>query len=297
MESIRQEHTVNVANTPRLRRVWLIPASAVIAVVGIPSLLDDHPVVGRDTPALIQEVLANPLVNAIPALLPVAKLLLVVMAALPVVGVRHAPRLLVGYYAAVLVVVGVFQNAADLGSRGFAFLTGNAIAQLALAVCCLISLPTVRAECTPLRTGRVWVIPLAVLAAAFPYAVDGGRVVPSVEGMLTNAAGVTYCMVTAVVGAAILLRPDAYPGWLRVAVAALGTVFGLLNAVTWFLLAPQSWWMGVLHLPLLICSTFLLATSWTEAGGRAHLVQDTPHHVTRSARPHRPTEEGGHVAR
>lgn len=138
----------------------------------------------------------------------------------------------------------------------------------------MISLPTVRAECTPLRTGRVWVIPLAVLAAAFPYAVDGGRVVPSVEGVLTNAAGVTYCMVTAVVGAAILLRADAYPGWLRFAVAALGTIFGLLNAVTWFLLAPESWWMGVLHLPLLICSIFLLATSWTEADGRAHPFQD-----------------------
>jgi len=156
----------NVANTPRRRRAWLIPAGAVIAVVGIPSLLDGHPVFGQDTPALIQEVLANPLVNAIPALLPVPKLLLVVMAALAMVGVRHAPRLLLGYNAAVLVVVGVFQNAADLGGRGFAFLTGNAIAQLALAVCCLISLPTVRAECTPLRTGRVWVIPLAVLAAA-----------------------------------------------------------------------------------------------------------------------------------
>lgn len=81
--------------------------------MGIPALLNGHPVFGQDTPALIQEVLANPLVNKIPALLPLAKLLLVVVAALAVVGLRHSARLLVIYYAAVLVVLGVFQNAAD----------------------------------------------------------------------------------------------------------------------------------------------------------------------------------------
>lgn len=254
-----------VSTRSRRRPVWLIPGLALVAVMGVPAVLDGRAVVGQDTPALIREVLANPLVCAIPALLPAAKLLMVVVAALAVLGVPHAAHLLVAYYAAVLVIVGVFQNTADLGGRGFAFLAGNAVAQFALAAACLVSLRSMRAETVPLRAGRAWVLPLGLLAAVFPYATAGGHAVPGLDGALTNGAGVTYCMVTAVVAAAMFLRPDAFPAWLRVAVGTLGALFGVLNAVTWFVLAPQSWWMGVLHLPLLLCSTVLLATSWTDA--------------------------------
>jgi len=267
---------MSVAIRRRPRRIWLIPATALIAVMGIPALVNGRPLLGQDTPALIQQVLANPLTDKIPALLPLAKLLLVVVATLTVLGLRHSARLLVTYYAAVLVVLGVFQNAADLGPRGLAFLTGNAVAQLALAVCCLISLRSVKAQAVPLRSQRMWVLPLAGLAAAFPYSTADGHVVPSLDGMLTNDAGVTYCMVTAVVAAAMFLRPDAFPAWLRVAVATLGTLFGALNAVTWFVLAPQSWWMGVLHLPLLACSAFLLATSWPDARSPAPRFGEVP---------------------
>jgi len=267
---------VTVPTRSRRRPVWLIPVLALVAVMGVPSLLDGRPVSGQDTSALIQEVLANSLAYSIPALLPLAKLLLVVVAALAVLGNRHSPRLLVAYYAAVLVIVGVFQNAADLGARGFAFLAGNAVAQLALAGACLVSLRSVTAEAAPLRTGRGWVLLLALLAAAFPYATAGGHVVPGLDGALNNGAGVTYCMVAAVVAAAMFLRPDAFPGWLRVAVGTLGTLFGLLNVLTWFVLAPQSWWMGVLHLPLLLCSAVLLATSWTDTRISAPQHEDAP---------------------
>ncbi|MCC6338308.1 MAG: hypothetical protein IT380_30475 [Myxococcales bacterium] len=253
------------------RLVWLLPAGALLVVMGFPALLDWRPVFGPDTPALIQQVLQHPLAYAIPALLPLAKLVMVVVAVLAAVGVRHSARLLVGYYAVVLLIVGVLQNAADLGGTGFAFLTGNALAQLVLAVGCLAALRSLTAEARPLRNKRTWVLPLALLAAAFPYATAGGNAVAGLDGALTNGAGVTYCMVTAVVAAVMFLRPDSYPGWLRVAVGSLGGVFGLLNVVVWFVLSPGSWWMGVLHLPLLICSVALLATSWTEARNPARL--------------------------
>ena len=60
------------------------------------------------------------------------------------------------------------------------------------------------------------------------------------------------------------------------AAAILGTLFGALNAVTGLVLAPQSWWMGVLHLPLLACSALLVATSWTDARSPAPRCEDVP---------------------
>lgn len=253
------------SSRPRSRPIWLIPAVALVAVLGVPPLLAGRPVFGPDTPTLIRDVLVSPLSYAIPELLPLAKLVMVVVAVLAVVGIRHSARILVAYYAAVLVLVAMFQNAADLDGRGFAFLAGNAVAQLALAAACLVALRSTTAQPGPLRTGRTWALPLAFLAASFPYTTVDQNAVPGIDGVFTNGAGVTYCMVAAVVAAAMFVRPDAYPGWLRVLIGTVGVLFGLLNAVTWFVLAPQSWWMGVLHLPLLVCSAVLLATSWAEA--------------------------------
>jgi hypothetical protein len=39
-------------------------------------------------------------------------------------------------------------------------------------------------------------------------------------------------------------------------VSYVGLLFGLLNMVTWFGVQNQNWWMGVLHLPLLIFSGY-----------------------------------------
>ena len=34
----------------------------------------------------------------------------------------------------------------------------------------------------------------------------------------------------------------------------IGIYYGILNQITWFVLNPVYWWMGILHLPLLINS-------------------------------------------
>lgn len=246
------------------RPVWLFPVLAVALVMTIPPVVGGQIVSGADATSLIQQVLAAPLAYSRPALLPFAKLLLVLVGAAAVVGTPFSPRILVAYYAAVLVVTGLFQNMAYLDGS-LAILTGNLVTQLALAAACLVALrPTAKAPAT-LRPGRLWVVPLQALAAAFPYGTVDGHVVPGLSGALTNGAGVTFCMVTAVVAGAMFVRPDAYPAWLRVAVGSTGTLYGLLNMLTWFVLSPVSWWMGVLHLPLLICSLALTMSSWAAA--------------------------------
>ncbi|MBK8447317.1 MAG: hypothetical protein IPL41_11730 [Micropruina sp.] len=103
-------------------------------------------------------------------------------------------------------------------------------------------------------------------AIAFPYTIDpAGNAVPGWAGMFLNGAGVTYCMITPVVVGVMVLRPGDYPVRARWLAAYVGLLFGLVNAATWFGLRPASWWMGVLHLPLLIISGFAL---WTMRPGR-----------------------------
>lgn len=260
--------TAALVTVPKRRPVWIVPVGAVLVVFGLPSFVAGHLSSGQQAMQLVQQVLSAPLAYSIPALLPVAKLLLVAMPGLVIAGVRRSPQVLVGYYAVALVVVGLLQNAAQLPA-GLAFLTGNAIAQLGLAVLCVVAFRSVSVEAGTLRTGRLWVAPLMLLAVAFPYAAQSGHVVPSLDGALTGGAGMTFCMITAVVAGTMFVRPDGFPGWLRFAVGSTGILYGLLNLLTWFVLTPASWWMGVLHVPLFTCSTALAVTSWRDARRRS----------------------------
>lgn len=94
-----------------------------------------------------------------------------------------------------------------------------------------------------------------------PYSVQNGIVTPSINSILTNEAGVTYCMITPVIiGIFILFDKNIYKPTLHI-ISYLGLIFGLLNLMTWFGFNTQNWWMGILHLPLLILSIYGLIES------------------------------------
>lgn len=67
-------------------------------------------------------------------------------------------------------------------------------------------------------------------------------------------AGVTYCFLTPVFLAIQLVFKGGVDRGTLSFISFAGLGFGLFNMVTWFLLMPASWWMGVLHLPLVILS-------------------------------------------
>jgi len=74
-------------------------------------------------------------------------------------------------------------------------------------------------------------------------------------------AGLTYCMITPVALSVLLLYyPDVNRVTLRVT-AFVGLYFGIMNMLTWFVLNTEFWWMGVLHLPLLMNSIIGLICS------------------------------------
>ncbi len=247
-------------------RRWILYASLVLVMFGMPSLVGGRPVSGVDIPQLVRAVLMAPLSESVPILLPVAKLVLAVVTVIGILGLRQANRWVLGYYAVILVAVAVFQNSADLPGRGWAVLLGNLFAQLTVAGFCVHGAWRASSmEASPLRTGRLWVLAPMLLAWWFPFGIDaaGNAVAGGWDRVLGNGAGVAYCMITPLIMGVMLLRPSSYPALTRSVTSFLGVVFGLLNVVMWTVLSPGSWWMAVLHVPLLLLSGMVLITSRT----------------------------------
>jgi len=90
--------------------------------------------------------------------------------------------------------------------------------------------------------------------------------------LLTNESGLTYCMMTPVILAVMTLyHPTVNPAVLRVT-SFVGMLFGAVNMLVWFVVMPSAWWMGVLHIPLLMISIYAFVlgfrTSKPETGRR-----------------------------
>lgn len=242
---------------------WVLPLAILLVMFGLPSVQGGAVVDSRRIPELIQSVLMQPWSESVPALLPLAKLALLAAASLGCLGIGPYPRVVLGYYAAIVAVLAIFQNTATLPG-GIAVLVGNVAAQLCVAVVCVLGLRHTTTA-APLRRERLWLLPLMFWAWLCPFVADAGVIVPGGwTDLLRNGAGVTYCMVTPVIAGTIALRSGAYGRTTRAIVGWLGTIFGLLNMITWFVLDPESWWMGVLHVPLMIIAACLMISSWRE---------------------------------
>jgi len=212
------------------------------------------------TSDVIASVLGHPWIISVPVLLPLAKLVLLSAVILPFLLNSISGRVVMIYYGVMLIPVGIFQNIAITENYGFVWLIGNTVVQCCVAAYCLYTafhhLTGIRREKIDKR--RLWIIIPMLIAFLMPYIADGQGIIRPAFPMsvLWNESGVTYCMITPVVIGMLLLFPqNAYKPALSV-ISYIGLLFGLLNMMTWFALNSESWWMGVLHLPLLILSIY-----------------------------------------
>lgn len=263
----------------RLRRTgWVLPLALLLITFGAPSMRGGAVVGSEQVTELIQSVLMQPWSESVPILMPVAKLALLGVAVIGVTGKGPYAKVVLGYYAAILAVMAVFQNTATLPD-GVAIIVGNLLAQLVVVAVCLLGLRHT-SDTASLRRDRLWVLPLMLWAWLYPFALQGPTVVPGGwTEVLVNGAGVTYCMVTPVIAGTMALRPAAYSRTTRAIVGWLGLIFGLLNLLTWFVVKPASWWMGVVHVPLLVITAVLTITSWREprAGSGVEATERNAH--------------------
>lgn len=248
------------ASKPVSSRIWF--RLLLLAFFVVPVIVELRPAPDQ-TPAVIGEVLQDPYSVAVPWLLPVAKLALLIAVLLPFLGVRQSGRILLAYYTGILLLVAFFQNMGDTESFGFAWLIGNTIVQLVVAAWCLTDVigERTRIHRSTLRRNRLWLLLPMTLAFMMPYGVAEERITPAIGSVLWNDAGVTYCMITPVVLGVLLLFPDGVDHRTLSVASFVGLLFGLINMGVWFVLNPADWWMGVLHLPLVIIAALGLRES------------------------------------
>lgn len=221
----------------------------------------------RNTPQLVIEVLSHPAAYAVPALFPLFKLapaaLIVLLWVLdPRVDRKVYTRIFYGYAAANLLIIAVFQNIARTPNYGLAVLVGNVVIYglIGLLWAWEAAKGTHPLFFNPRPRWRYWVVPLALLAFWFPVNTAGATPTPDFSpfGLVMNEAGFTFCMMLPVyLGALTMAVPNVNPTLLRVT-AFVGLVTGLLNVFEFFANASYGWWMGIVHLPLLLISAYAL---------------------------------------
>ncbi len=151
-----------------------MPVALLVIVFAVPSLRGGSIVATEEITELIRDVLMDPWVESVQVLLPVAKLALLAVAIIGVVGIGPYPKIVLAYYASILVVVAIFQNTATL-SGGIAVILGNVLTQLIVAAVCIAGLQ--RTDVAPLRRARLWLVPLMLWAWLYPFGLSGDTVV------------------------------------------------------------------------------------------------------------------------
>ncbi len=221
----------------------------------------------QQTIDLVGLVLSAPLIYAFPVLMPIAKIIPVIL----IVGVLaygNKMRRAFNIYVTVLYLALAFlQTTAVTNTYGLVVLVGNLSLVLTVALMWVWEDVAERNDFGT-RTNplwRWWVALLAVVALLAP--VDASTMSPDFNPvrLLTNEAGLTFCMMTPVVLAVLtLFYPTVNLAALRVTSFA-GMLLGVVNMIVSFGVESWGWWMGVLHIPLAVIAVYAFVLAHARA--------------------------------
>jgi hypothetical protein len=225
----------------------------------------------RQSIDLIGQVLSDPLIYVFPILMPISKIVTIIL----IIGVlffgnkfRRAFNI---YVALLYLAIALFQTTAITDNYGMVIISGNMALVLVVAIIWGWEVVAERNDFSPRERPlwKWWVVPLAVISFLAP--VDAITMSPdfSPARLLMNEAGLTFCMMTPVVLAVLMMfHPAVNPAVLRVTSFA-GVLLGLVNMIVWFVLETWGWWMGVLHIPLVVISIYAFLFALVKPTGRS----------------------------
>lgn len=250
-----------------MRRWWFY--LAILFLFFLP-LYVEQPYDPRDTAKIIAAALPRALIYSYPALFPLFKILpLLTLAGLAVFG-RRAGRFFAAYAGLNLLLIAVFQSAARTADYGLVIMVGNMAVYLFVSLLWLWEAAIGRNDFSPAR--RPFWRCLAAIPALFAFWFPMREQTPLPDFspllLLTNEVGLTGCMMIPVYLAVLIwIHPKVNGPVMRVTAYA-GLLTGIMNMLQWFVFQPGGWWLGVLHLPLLLLSTcaLFLATCTSGAG-------------------------------
>ncbi len=182
-----------------------------------------------------------------------------------------AGRALAGYMGVNYLVIAAIQPHAITEKYGFALQTGamvgTALLGIAWQVVALKNSLTISLVNVP--RWRYVLLPLALLVFWSPVKADGELVSPNFNPLLllnSGDYGLTYCFVTPVFLFLLILFSTNHSSFVFRITAFNALLYGLFNLMHWF--NPNTVWMGVMHLPLLIISIVALFLPYTERACR-----------------------------
>jgi hypothetical protein len=248
------------------RKWWLYPLLLLLFFIPTYASRSYDP---RQSVDLIGQVLSAPLIYAFPVLMPIAKIVTVALFVGVLVYGNKMRRPFNIYVAVLYLALALFQTAAVTDTYGLVVISGNMALVLVVALVWAWEVVAERNDFEPRKRPlwRWWVAPLAVLALLAP--VDASTMSPdfSPVRLLTNEAGLTFCMMTPVVLAVLTLYcPTVNSTVLRISSFA-GILLGAVNMIVWFVLESWGWWMGVLHIPLVVISVYAFVLGHVKVGG------------------------------
>ncbi len=238
---------------------WVYPLLyALLVIIFFLPPYAETPYAPQDTSNVIRELLvatSNP--EPYTAFAPLFHLATIALIALIARRPTHAGRVLAAYMGVNYLIIGWVQGQGVTETYGYVVQIGNVVACALLGVIWLIVAFQNRLNISfdHLDWRHYALAPLALLAFWSPAVVNNGVVYPDFNPMLLLASpayGLSYCLTTPVfLWLLIVALPDAPPLAYRIT-AFNALPYGLINMTSFF--DPATWWMGVLHIPLLALS-------------------------------------------
>lgn len=241
-----------------IKKWWFYVALLILSFIPSITQITTSP---EQISSVIKEVLQNSLIYKIEFLFPIAKIALIILLLGPFIWKNVFRRIFPILISLILIFVLLFQNISLETQFGYAILLGNILIQLVVVFFWIYEVKVQKNDFSKLHITWWKIVCLLLGFVAFWMPAKNGLMHFSVSDILLNEAGLAYCMITPVILAILLLYfPNINIATLRIT-AFVGLYFGIMNMITWFVLSTEYWWMGVLHLPLLIisCIGFILS--------------------------------------
>uniref|UniRef100_A0A7V0Z808 Uncharacterized protein n=1 Tax=candidate division WOR-3 bacterium TaxID=2052148 RepID=A0A7V0Z808_UNCW3 len=205
---------------------------------------------------VIREIFSNGIVFNCTALYPIFKIAPIILVIF-ILFLRNKVAPLFSVYVAITYVLFAFlQNIAVTEKYGLGIVTRNLVMFLIVATFWFWEALAKKNDFIPQKQPlwKYWVVPLAFLAFWFPLNPD--TLTPDFTPiyLLTNVAGLAFCMMTPVYLAILTLYHPRINLSTLMITRLVGIIIGFYNMLNF--INPERWWLVTLHIPLLIISIY-----------------------------------------
>jgi len=217
-----------------------------------------------ETGKFIGEVLSHSLVYNLSSLNLIFKILPLVLVIGIILFRNRVTRIFNIYVVSAYFLFAFLQNIAFTERYGLAIITTNMVMFILVAIFWIWEAAIKKNDFSspPKLSKKYLIIPLAFIAFWYPINPETMRPEFNILCLLTNEAGLTFCMMTPLyISLLILYYPRINIVTLRIT-SLVGAIIGFYNILTNFIIFPGLlWWNGILHLPLISISMYGLIIS------------------------------------